>query len=101
MYIFFGYLVNKLEIWWVYLFPIDLLHYRDNYLILLIKKIIHNISSNIHIILEKRLIKFIHSALNAKEMCKQILYVKLRCKKSSFAENYRYLHCQYNLSDCD
>ena len=64
-------------------------------------RIIHNIASNIHIILEKRLIKFIHSALNGNEMCKQILCVKLRCKKSSFAENYRYLSWKYNFSDCD
>ena len=42
--------------------------------------IIHIIASNIHIILEKRLIQFIHSALNSNEICKQILCVKLRCK---------------------
>ena len=34
-------------------------------------------------------------------MCKQILCVKLRCKKSSFAENYRYPSWKYNFSDCD
>ena len=34
-------------------------------------------------------------------MCKLILCVKLRCKKSSFAENYRYLSWKYNFSDCD
>ena len=34
-------------------------------------------------------------------MCKQILCVKQRCKKSSFAENYRYLSWKYNFSDCD
>ena len=73
----------------------------ENYLILLIKGIIHNITSNIHIILEKRLIKFKHSALNDNEMWKQILCVKLRCKKSSFAENYRYPSWKYNFSDCD
>ena len=52
--------------------------------------IIHSIASNIHTILEKRPIKFIHSALNSNEMCKQILCVKLTCKKSSFAEDYGY-----------
>ena len=51
--------------------------------------------------LEKRLIKFIHSALNGNEMYKQVLCVKLRCKKSSFAENYRYLSWKNNFSDCD
>ena len=54
-------------------------------------RIIHNIASNIHIILEKRLINIIHSALNGNDMCRQILCVTLRCKKLSFAENYRYL----------
>ena len=44
-------------------------------------RIIHNIASNIHTILKKRLTKFIHSALNGNEMCKQILCMKLRCKK--------------------
>ena len=34
-------------------------------------------------------------------MCKQILCVKLRCKKSSLAENYRHLSWKYNYSDCD
>ena len=34
-------------------------------------------------------------------MCKQILCVKLRCKKSLFAENYRYLSWKYNSSECD
>ena len=34
-------------------------------------------------------------------MCKQILCLKLRCKKSSFAENYRYLSWKFNFSDCD
>ena len=51
--------------------------------------IIHNITSNIHIILEKRFIKF--SAPNGNIVCRQTLLAKLRCKKSYFAENYRYL----------
>ena len=46
--------------------------------------IIHNITSNIHIILEKRFIKFMHSALNGNIVCRQILLAKLRCKKSFF-----------------
>ena len=49
--------------------------------------IIHNITSNIHIILEKRFIKFMHSALNGNIVCRQILLAKLRCKKFFFAEN--------------
>ena len=58
-------------------------------------RIIHNNASKMHIILKKRLIKFIHSALNGNEICKQISSVKLRCKKSSFAENYRSLSWRY------
>ena len=34
-------------------------------------------------------------------MCKKILCVKLRCKKSSFGENYRHLSWKSNFSDCD
>ena len=65
-----------------------------------VNRITHNIASNIYIILEKQLVKFIHSALNGDEMCKHILCVKLRCKKSPFAENHRYLSSKYNFSDC-
>ena len=43
--------------------------------------IIHNITSNIHIILEKRFMKLMHSALNGNIVCRQILLAKLRCKK--------------------
>ena len=49
-----------------------------------INSIIHNITSNIHIILEKRFIKFKHNALNGNIVCRQILLAKLRCKKSFF-----------------
>ena len=63
--------------------------------------IIHNIASNIHISLEKRLIKFRHSVLNCNEMCKQILCVKLRCKQSSFCRKLWTLSWKYNFSDCD
>ena len=62
---------------------------------------IHNITSNIQIILEKRFIKFIHSALNGNIVCRQISLTKLRCKKSSFAENNRDISWKYNISDCD
>ena len=33
--------------------------------------------------------------------CVSRFYVKLRCKKSLFAENYRYLSWKNNFSDCD
>ena len=48
--------------------------------------IIHNITSNIHIILEKRFTKFMHSALNGNIVCRQILLAKLRRKKSFFLQ---------------
>ena len=47
---------------------------------------------------EKLIIKSIHSALNNNTMCAQ---VKLRCKNSSFADNYRYLSYEYNLTNSD
>ena len=63
--------------------------------------IIHNIIFNIHSILEKRFIKFIHSALYGNFVWRQILIAKLQCKKSTFAENYRCLSWKYHISDCD
>ena len=39
--------------------------------------------------------------LNGNIVCRQILLEKLRCKKSFFSENYRYLSWKYNISDCD
>ena len=34
-------------------------------------------------------------------MCAQILKAKLRCKNSSFTDNYRYLSYKYNLTNSD
>ena len=34
-------------------------------------------------------------------MCAQILKVKLRCKNSSFADNYIFLSYKYNLTNSD
>ena len=42
------------------------------------KDIVHNLSSDCKKLLEKRIIKFIHNALNNNNMCAQILKVKLR-----------------------
>ena len=53
------------------------------------KYIDHNLSSDCKKLLEKRIIKCIHNALNNNNMCAQILKVKLRCKNCSFADNYR------------
>ena len=63
--------------------------------------IIHKISSNLHIIIEKRLIKFIHSPINGNVVYRQFLFEKLRCKKSFITENYRHLSWKYNFSVCD
>ena len=65
------------------------------------KYIVHNLSSDCKKLLEKLIIKFIHNALNNNNMCAQILKVKLRCKNSSFADNYRYLSYKYNLTNSD
>ena len=63
--------------------------------------IVHNLSSDINVCLEKRLIKFIHNALRSNIICKNILSIKLRCKRSCFAENHRFLSYKYNLCDSD
>ena len=52
-------------------------------------------------IIEKRIIKCIHSPLNGNLVCRQIVLMKLQCKKSSFAENYKYVSWKYNFSNCD
>ena len=63
--------------------------------------IVHNLGSDIDILLDKRMLKFIHNALNRNKICIDILTVKLRSVKSCFADNYRYLSCKYNLSSSD
>ena len=66
------------------------------------KYIVHNLSSDCKMLLEKRSIKFIHNALhNNNMMCAQIFLVKLRYKNSSFADNYRFLSYKYNLTNLD
>ena len=39
--------------------------------------------------------------MNNNNICAQILKVKLRCKNSSFADNYRYRSYKYNLTNSD
>ena len=65
------------------------------------KLIVHNLSSDCKKLLEKRIIQFIHNALNNNNMCAQILKEKLRCKNSFIADNYRYLSYKYNLTNSD
>ena len=63
--------------------------------------IVHNLSSDLNILLENRILKFTHNALRHNILCKTILQVKLRCKNSCFADNYRFLSHKYNLCDSD
>ena len=67
------------------------------------KYIVHiNLSSDCKKLLEKRIIKCIHNALNNNNMmCAQILQVKLRCKNTSYADNYRFLLYKCNLTNSD
>ena len=53
--------------------------------------IVHNLSSYLNILLENRILKCTHNALRHNIFCKNILQVKLRCKNSCFADNYRFL----------
>ena len=59
--------------------------------------ITHGLSTDISALIEKRMINFIHNALNRNSVCKNVLYTKLRCKHSYFAENFRYLSYKYEL----
>ena len=63
---------------------------------------VRNLSLDCKMILEERIIKFIHNALNNNNiMCAQIPQVKLRCKNSFFADNYRFLSYKYSLTNSD
>ena len=51
---------------------------------------VHNLSSGCKMLLEKRIMKLIHNALNNNNMmCAQVIRVRLRCKNSPFTEKYR------------
>ena len=51
--------------------------------------------------IEKRILKFIHDGLNSNSACANLLQVKLTCKNSCFANNYRFLLHKYNISSSD
>ena len=59
--------------------------------------IIHGLSTDISALIEKRMINFIHNALNHNSGCTNLLYTKLRCRHSCFATNFRYLSYKYEL----
>ena len=63
--------------------------------------IVHNLSSNFNVLLEKRIIKFIHNSLNCNNICNNLLSTKLSCKYSCFADNFRYLSYKYDLCTTD
>ena len=64
--------------------------------------IIQNLTYNIDDQLDARMAKFIHMCLNHdNEVCRSISLSKLLCKNSTFASNYSYLSCKYNLSHHD
>ena len=64
--------------------------------------IIHNLTYNIDDQLDARIAKFIHMCLNHdNDICRFTSLSKLLCKNSSFASNYSYLSCKYNLSHHD
>ena len=62
---------------------------------------VHNLSSNINVVLETRVIKFIHNSLTHNNVCRQLLLSKLFCKNSCFADNYRFLSYKYEISASD
>ena len=64
--------------------------------------IIQNLTYNIDDQLDARMAKFIHMCLNHdNDVCRSISLSKLLCKNSTFASNYSYLSCKYNLSHHD
>ena len=62
------------------------------------KHIVHNLSSDCKYLIEKRILKFIH---NSNSVCENLLQVKLTCRNSCFADNYRFLSHKYNISSSD
>ena len=63
--------------------------------------IVHNLSMDINMILEKRILKFIFNALNHSTTCSSLLKTILHCKHSTFADNFRYLSYKYHLEFSD
>ena len=43
------------------------------------------------------MINFIHNAFNHNSVCTNLLYTKLRCRHSCFADNFRFLSYKYEL----
>ena len=58
-------------------------------------------SSDCKYLIEKRILKFIPNGLNSNSVCENLLQVKLTCRNSCFADNYRFLSHKYNISSYD
>ena len=65
------------------------------------KHIVHNLSSDCKYLIEKRILKFIRNGLNNNSVCANLLQVKISCKNSCFADNYRFLSHKYHISSSD
>ena len=64
--------------------------------------IIHNLSYNIDLQFDTRMLKFVHSCLNhCNRVCKSLSSAKLHCIKSTFAATYKYLSNKYKICQDD
>ena len=64
--------------------------------------IIHNLSYNIDLQLDTRVLKLVHSCLNhCNSVCKSLLSAKLHCIKSTFAAFYEHLSYKYKICQDD
>ena len=64
--------------------------------------IIHNLSYNINLQLDTRVLKIVHSCLNyCNSVCKSLLSAKLHCIKSTFAAKYKYLSYKHKICQDD
>ena len=64
--------------------------------------IVYNLSSDIRLQLDKRIVTFIYNALNSSNCAsRSLLQSKLHCTGSTFASNYRHLSYKYNICEED
>ena len=63
-------------------------------------RIVNNIGHSLEIILDRRMFKFLHSAINnANNVVRHVFAYRLKSGMSTLAENYRLLSAKYNLTD--
>ena len=63
---------------------------------------VHNLSNDVAFQLDKRIVRFIHNALNhSNKVCRLLLLAKLYSTSSTFATNYRHLCYKYDLVETD